>query len=80
MYGYPWLLGSLLLLPYEFTPADFDECAGQDLPIGDGKLLKLIGTQFGGNGTTDFALPDLRKSEPIKGVKYYIATQGSEPA
>ncbi|MGC1380688.1 MAG: tail fiber protein [Candidatus Baltobacteraceae bacterium] len=80
MYGYPWLLGSLLLLPYDFTPEDFDKCEGQQLPIGDGELFKLLGTQFGGDGTTNFGLPDLRAHEPIKGVKYYIATKGSRPS
>lgn len=79
MYGYPWLLGSLLLLPYDFTPEDFDECAGQLLPIKEDALFKLIGTQFGGNGKTDFALPDLRPHFPIAGVKYYIATKGVSP-
>ncbi|MFY9740175.1 MAG: phage tail protein [Candidatus Cybelea sp.] len=77
MYGYPWLLGSLLLLPYDFVPEDFDDCAGQLLGIDTSKLFKLLGTQFGGNGTTDFALPDLRDHEPIKGVKYCIATIGA---
>lgn len=79
MYGNPWFLGSLLLLPYDFTPEDFDECAGQLLPIGDGALFKLLGTQFGGNGKTDFALPDLRAHDQIKGLKYYIATKGVSP-
>jgi microcystin-dependent protein len=77
-YGYPWLLGSLLLLPYDFVPEDFDECTGQLLPVKDNdKLFKLLGTQFGGNGTTDFALPNLRPDEPIKGLKYCIATEGA---
>jgi microcystin-dependent protein len=79
MYGYPWLLGSLLLLPYDFIPEDFDDSAGQLLEIKQDKLFKLLGTQFGGNGTTDFALPDLRKHEPINGLKYCIATIGAAP-
>ncbi len=78
MYGYPWLLGSLLLLPYDFTPEDFDKCDGQLLPIGqDDTLFELLGTEFGGDGTTNFGLPDLRSQAPIKGLKYYIATVGA---
>jgi microcystin-dependent protein len=80
MAGSLWLLGSLLLLPYDFVPADFDSCDGQLLPIGDGNLFKLIGTQFGGNGKTDFALPDLRAQDPIKGLRYCIATKGAPPS
>lgn len=79
MYGYPWLLGELLLLPYDFVPEDFDKCSGQLVPIGDGSLFKLLGTQFGGDGTTNFGLPDLRDSEPIAGLKYDIATKGASP-
>jgi microcystin-dependent protein len=80
MYGYPWLLGSLLLLPYDFIPEDLDDCAGQLVGIENDKLFKLLGTQFGGNGTTNFALPDLRAHEPIKDLKYCIATIGASPS
>jgi microcystin-dependent protein len=77
MYGYPWLLGSLLLLPYDFVPENFDKCSGELVPIGDGDLFKLLGTQFGGDGTTTFGLPDLRDRDPIPGLKYCIATKGA---
>lgn len=80
MYGYPWLLGELLLLPYDFVPQDFDKCDGQLIPIGDGSLFKLLGTQFGGDGKTDFGLPDLREQAPIPGLKYRIATKGESPS
>jgi len=80
MYGYPWLLGELLLLPYDFVPQDFDKCDGQVIPVGDGSLFKLLGTQFGGDGKTDFGLPDLRDQEPLPGLKYRIATKGASPS
>jgi len=76
---YPWLTGELLLLPYYFVPQDFDACSGQVLAIGDGVLFELIGNQFGGDGTSHFALPDLREHEPVKHVKYCIATSGTPP-
>ena len=79
VYGYPWLLGELLLLPYDFVPEDFDKCSGEKVPIGNGDLFKLLGTQFGGDGTKDFGLPDLRANEPIAGLKYFIATKGASP-
>ncbi len=80
MYGYPFLLGEILLLPYDFIPKDFDRCAGQLVPIGDGDLFKLLGTQFGGDGTKNFGLPDLKDHEPLKGLAYFIATQGAPPS
>lgn len=80
MLGYPWLLGEILLLPYDYVPQDFDRCEGQTIPIGDGLLFKLLGTQFGGDGKNAFGLPDLRANEPQKGLKYCIATKGPSPS
>lgn len=80
MFGYPWLLGELLLLPYQFTPEDFDKCKGQLIAVENNDLFKLLGTQFGGDGTKDFGLPDLRDAEPIAGLNYFIATKGASPS
>jgi microcystin-dependent protein len=80
MFGFPWLLGEVLLLPYTFTPLDFDKCTGQLLPIGDGDLFKLLGTQFGGDGAKDFGLPDLKGREPLEGLTYCITTKGAPPS
>jgi microcystin-dependent protein len=80
MFGFPWLLGEVLLLPYSFVPLDLDDCAGQLVPIGDGDLFKLLGTQFGGDGTKDFGLPDLKGREPLKGLTYCIAMKGAPPS
>src|SRR5204863_243417 len=42
------------------------ECNGQLLPINQNQpLFALLGTTFGGNGQTNFALPDLRGQVPI---------------
>ncbi len=74
------LLGSLLLSPYEFVPQHFEKSAGQIIPIKSNLLLfALIGDRFGGDGITTFALPDMRKHEPIKGLSYLIATAGIFP-
>lgn len=42
-------------------------------------LFSLLGTQYGGNGTTNFALPDLRSAAP-NGLGYYICNQGIFPS
>ena len=56
------------------VPAD-----GQLLPIGQNQVLfSLLGTQYGGNGITDFALPDLRGSAP-NGLTYSICITGVFP-
>ena len=47
--------------PFGFAPKGWALCAGQLLPINQYQaLFSLIGTYYGGNGTTNFALPDLR--------------------
>jgi microcystin-dependent protein len=49
-----------------FAPAGWLFCAGQLLPISENEILfQLIGTTYGGDGETTFALPDLRGRVPI---------------
>ncbi|HEX7133731.1 MAG TPA: tail fiber protein [Iamia sp.] len=54
-------LGEIRLFPYNFAPRSWAFCAGQILPIAQNTaLFSLLGTTYGGNGQTTFALPDLR--------------------
>jgi microcystin-dependent protein len=54
-------LGSLMCVAFNFAPKGWVLCAGQLLPINQNQaLFSLLGTTFGGNGQTTFALPDLR--------------------
>src|SRR5271166_1909557 len=58
-------LGSLLLVPYNFAPNGWMFCNGQLLPISQySALFSLIGTTYGGDGVSNFALPDLRGRVP----------------
>lgn len=55
------LLGQIAWVPYNFVPRGWAECNGQLLPINqNAALYSLLGTSFGGDGRTTFALPDLR--------------------
>jgi microcystin-dependent protein len=59
-------VGQIILVPYNFCPDGFFPCDGQTLPISQYQVLySLLGTTFGGNGTTTFGLPDLRGRAPI---------------
>ena len=54
-------LGEIRLFPYTFSPRPFAFCNGQILSIAQNTaLFSLLGTTYGGNGQTTFALPDLR--------------------
>lgn len=73
-------LGEILLFPYDFAPENWAFCQGQILPINQNQaLFALLGTKFGGNGTTTFALPNLQGAEPIPGTAYCIALEGIFP-
>jgi microcystin-dependent protein len=54
-------IGQIMLVPYNFAPRGWAFCQGQILPIAQNTaLFSLLGTTYGGNGQTTFALPDLR--------------------
>ena len=58
--GVPYL-GELRLMSFNFPPKGWAWCNGQFLPINQNQaLFSLLGTMYGGNGQTTFALPDLR--------------------
>jgi len=73
--------GEIKLLPYNFAPVQWALCDGSLLQINQNQaLFSLIGTSFGGDGRTTFALPDLRSKVPLTGQgSYYIALQGVYP-
>jgi microcystin-dependent protein len=59
-------LGELRLFPFNFAPRGWAFCNGQILSIAQNTaLFALLGTTYGGNGQTTFALPDLRGRVPI---------------
>jgi microcystin-dependent protein len=59
-------LGQITVYPYNFPPNGWADCAGQLLPISQySALFSLLGTQYGGNGTSNFALPYLQGRLPV---------------
>ena len=59
-------MGEIRWVSFGFAPAGWAECNGQMLPINQNQaLFALLGTTYGGNGQTTFALPDLRGQTPI---------------
>jgi microcystin-dependent protein len=54
-------LGEIKLVGFNFAPIEWAICAGQIVPIAQNpSLFSLLGTMYGGNGTTNFGLPDLQ--------------------
>ncbi|MBU1620105.1 MAG: tail fiber protein [Gammaproteobacteria bacterium] len=59
-------LAEIRMLPYMFAPRDWADCSGTLIPLQQNSaLFALIGVIYGGNGQTNFALPDLRGRAPL---------------
>lgn len=71
-------VGEIRMFGGNFAPAGWMFCAGQLLPISENEtLFQLIGTTYGGDGQSTFALPDLRGRLPIhQGNGFVLAESG----
>jgi microcystin-dependent protein len=59
-------LGEIKIVSFNFPPKGWAFCNGQFLPINQNQaLFSLLGTTYGGNGQTTFALPNLQGRVPI---------------
>lgn len=59
-------LGEIRIMSFNYAPRDWAQCNGQLLPINQNQaLFSLMGTMYGGNGQTNFALPNLKGRVPI---------------
>lgn len=71
-------VGEIRMFAGNFAPAGWQFCEGQLLPISENEtLFQLIGTTYGGDGQSTFALPDLRGRLPIhQGNSFILAETG----
>jgi len=85
-------LSEIRIMSFNFAPKGWAACNGQFLPINQNQaLFSLLGTTYGGNGQTTFALPDLRGRVPVGvggglnlgqsgGQEFHTVTQSEMPA
>jgi len=60
-------LGQIKIFGFNFAPRSWATCDGQLLPINQNQsLFSILGTTYGGDGRTSFALPDLRGRLPLQ--------------
>jgi microcystin-dependent protein len=79
-------VGEIRIFAGNFAPQGWAQCAGQTLAISqNAALFSILGTTYGGNGTTTFQLPDLRGRFPMhvgtspNGISYSLGeTLGAE--
>ncbi len=59
-------LGEIKIFSFNFPPKNWAFCNGQILPINQNEaLFSILGTTYGGNGQTNFALPNLQGRTPV---------------
>src|SRR5262245_33096290 len=75
-------IGEIKMISWNFPPKGWAFCNGQLLPINQNQaLFSLLGTTYGGNGQTTFALPNLQGRTPIHvGSGLTLGQQGGEQA
>jgi microcystin-dependent protein len=85
-------LGEIRFVTFQYAPKGWMPCNGQLLPIAQYQpLFSLLGTTYGGDGRTTFALPDLRGRTPVHpgdgialgqagGSESVVLTPGEAPA
>ena len=77
--GTPFM-SEIKIISWNFAPKGWAFCNGQFLPINQNQaLFSLLGTTYGGNGQTTFALPDFRGRIPIhRGAQYNLGQAGGQ--
>jgi microcystin-dependent protein len=76
-------LSEIRIMSFGYAPHSWAMCNGQLLPINQNQgLFSLLGTTYGGNGQTTFALPDLRGRVPIhtSGNSFTLGQAGGQQA
>src|ERR671922_1787366 len=75
-------LSEIRIMSFGFAPKGWALCNGQLLPINQNQaLFSLLGTTYGGNGQTNFALPNLQGRTPIHmGGGHTLGERGGEQA
>jgi microcystin-dependent protein len=73
-------LSEIRIFSFNFAPKGWATCNGQLLPINQNQaLFSLLGTTYGGNGQTNFALPNLQcKSALHEGNGFTLGQTGGE--
>src|SRR5690349_16684014 len=75
-------VAEIRIYPFNFAPTGWAFCDGQLLPLSQNTaLFSLLGTNYGGDGKSNFALPDLQGAAPLHagqgpGEEYVVGEMG----
>src|SRR5438270_10869394 len=75
-------MGEVKIISWNYPPKGWAMCNGQLLPINQNQaLFSILGTMYGGNGVTTFALPNLQARMPVHpGNGFTVGAAGGEAA
>jgi microcystin-dependent protein len=75
------ILATIILFAGNYAPTGFAFCEGQLINITDNiPLFTLLGITYGGDGTSNFALPNFKTAEEnLGGARYIISMEGMFP-
>src|SRR4051812_25606121 len=75
-------IGEIRIISWPWAPRGWAQCDGQILAISQNQpLFSILGTTYGGNGQTNFGLPNLRGSTPLQfGPGYVLGQKAGEDA
>ncbi len=74
-------LSEIRMMSFNFPPKGWALCGGQSLPINQNQaLFSILGTTYGGNGQTNFALPDFRGRVPFHVGSMILGERGGQAA
>src|SRR4051794_24234661 len=73
-------IGEIKVISFNYPPRGWAFCNGQLLPINQNQaLFSILGTMYGGNGQTNFALPNLQGRMPLhQGQGFNVGQTGGE--
>jgi len=73
-------IAEIKIISWNFAPKGWAFCNGQFLPINQNQaLFSILGTMYGGNGQTTFALPDFRGRAPVhQGAGFNVGQSGGQ--
>src|SRR3954447_21453637 len=71
-------VAEIRIFPFNFPPTGWAFCNGQTMPISQNTaLFSLLGTTYGGDGKSTFALPDLQGNAPMHpGLNHFLGETG----
>lgn len=75
-----YYIGQIAILPYDFQPAGWLPCDGEQFSIAQYRsLYNVIGCKFGGDNLNYFCTPNLQGAEAVPGTLYFICCEGATP-